>query len=528
MKHLIILLGITILFPIICVAQELKVINIKPMDKSDWTEAFPTDLNGNICSLVEVALTNESVTFEGNIIGTPVYEKGVYFVFVTPNTKNLNVKYPAEKPLMITFSDYNIPSLSPESIFRIEMKEPSSDVTEQLDSNMVEISPEAQELYEKGSDSLSKNDYVNAFDYFTKAYELGHMKAAYYLGFIYSDPYHSVRKNKLLRNFANDIAPIPDTPVEQDLDKAFSYYKESAEAGFVTAQYAVGECLEKGSGTKKNKEEALIWYEKAAEQGHLQAQEKIGGKIKKNRMMGIVTSYGSSDNVFILNGMESDANDLSAVSNPRKDKNDEVCALVKVLLPFENVSISADTVGNPIFKTNEYWVYLPQGAKEMTIGYTDFEPLKINFKNLGINNIASKTTYKLSISFPIDLLKDDSSISAENLYKIGLGYMERRDNQYIRWMTKAADKGYPMAQYQLGSCYLYGNGVKKDKEKGVSLLESASEQGVGEASYYLGQYYEFFSKDKKKAQTWYDKAVSQGYDAAKGKKAKNRKIYGIF
>lgn len=525
MKNLMFILCLMASIPFAALAQNLKVENIIPLETSNSSIDFPVDLNGKKCALIEIKLNNESVVFEGNVVGNPSYHNGTYHIFLSPNSKYLNIKYPSEEPLLIRFSDYNIDSMPSMSMFRIGMKEPSSNISEQLDGSIGEVSQEADELYEMGGNLLAQNNYVKAFEYFTKAYELGHPKAAYQLGFIYSDPYHAARGLKLLVQSTIDI---PDTPVKRDMEKAFSFYKQSAEAGYVTAQYAVGECYEKGEGVKKNKDEALIWYEKAAEQGHLQAKEKIGGKIKKNRFMGVVTSYGSGNNEFILNGIECDVNDLTAITNGRKDKNDQFCALLKVLLPFENVIIAGDTIGLPLFKTNEYWVYLPQGTKEFEINYPEFQPLKVNFKNAGIANLIGKNTYNVSISFPIDLLKDDTDMTAENLYKIGLKFMERRDNQYIRWMIKSAGKGYPKAMYQLGSCYLYGNGVEKDENKGVSLLEQASKEGLAEASYCLGMHYELIARDKKKAQIWYDKASEQGYDLAKDKKAKNRKIFGIF
>ena len=523
MRQAMMIMGVLLSLSATVLAQNLKVEKITQIEDTGTNIEFPTDLNGNKCVLIKVGLKNESVTFEGNVVGTPSHSDGTYFVFLSPNSKYLNIKYPSEEPLMIRFRDYNVTVLPSGSVFRIDINEPSGELTEQLDSHIGEVSAEAEELYERGGALLTQNDYVHAFEYFTKSYELGNPKAAYQLGFIYSDPYHAVRKNPLARGMVD----IPDTPVKRDMKKAYAYYLESAEAGFVTAQYAVGECLEKGDGVKKDKKAAMEWYKKAAEQGHLQAKDKIGDKIKKNRTLGIVTSYGSSDNEFILNDIECDVNDLTAVTSGRKDANDQYCALLKVLLPFDNVTVKGDMVGEPLFKTNEYWVYLPQGSKEIEINYPDFEPLKVNFKKAGIDNLIGKNTYKVSISFPIDLLKDDAEMTGEDLYKIGFRYMERRDNQYIRWMTKAADKGNPKAMYQLGACYLYGTGVKKDVEKAVSLLERSSEMGEPESSYYLGQYYELMAKDKKKAQQWYDKAAEQGYEAAKDKKARTR-LFGIF
>lgn len=528
MTHKMLFIIIAVLFPTVVAAQNnIKILNVEMVESVQTADGIPSDLNGNKCAIVELNLANDAVAFEGNIVGAPTHNNGVYRVFLTPNSKYLNIKYPGENPILVKFSDYNIMNLPSLSIIVIEMVEPKSDMAAQLDSGMQEISDEADELYEKGGKFMMQNDYIRAFEYFIKAHDLGHPKAAYQLGFIYSDPYYAVRNNKLARN----LVDVPDSPVERDLQKSFEYYLESAEAGYVTAQYAVGECLENGNGIKKNKDEAFKWYEKAASQGHLQAQAKLGESVQKNRMLGVVTSYGTSENEFILNSIDCDVSDLSAISNGRMDSNGQYCALVKVLMPFDNVTFRGNTIGEPVFKTNEYWVYVPQGTQDLSIEYPEFKSLNVNFKKAGIDKVIGKNTYSLHISFPIDLLKDDGTLTADDFYKIGMGYMERRDNQYIRWMSKASDANHPLAKYQLGSCYLYGNGVDKDVDKGIKLLESASEQGIAEASYYLGQYYELLGRNKKKAQYWYDKAAEQGHEASANKKAKSlvgRTLLGIF
>lgn len=119
-------------------------------------------------------------------------------------------------------------------------------------------------------------------------------------------------------------------------------------------------------------------------------------------------------------------------------------------------------------------------------------------------------------------------LSAEEYYNIGIGYMERRDNQHVRWMSKAAELDHPQALFQLGTCYLYGNGVKKDKVKGVAMLEKAANLGLGESAHQLGFYYEMIERSKKKAQPWYDKAAELGYNGGKAQKAKNRKMGSLF
>lgn len=500
-------LSMLLLSHVIGLAQELKVISITPTQNNIADSELPRDLNNNPCVPFSIVLKNPSVSFEGNVIGEPKFLEGKYLVYLTGPSKFLSIKYPGLSPTMVRFSDYGISSLDSGNLYVVSIDEPtgnlSKDMNKGLEGNTYD---EAESLYLEGGKLLGVNDYINAYEYFHKAYEMGHPKAAYQLGYIYSDPFQPLRKlgKKNIAGFE-----IPELPVKRDMTKAFQYYMESAEKGYVTAQYAVGECYEKGDGVKKSKDEARKWYQNAAEQGHLQAQEKLGSKIKHNKIGFTTSSYGSSKNEFIVSKMVVNDTDLSARTYRRNNDAGEECALIKVHLPFGGVTYIGDVVGDPIFKTNEYWVYVSPGAKEMEIDYPDYKTAKVKFKDLGIKDLIGKTTYDLTLSFPIDLITDDSKLTAEDFYNIGFGYLERRDNQYIRWMSKAAELEHPKAMYYLGSCYLYGNGVPKDKDKGLSLLENSAGKGLAESSELLGLYYNTMDKDKRKSKMWYEKAEQQ-------------------
>lgn len=498
---------VAILLPVAGLAQELKVLTITPEPNKMKASQLPKDLNDNPCVAFSVILKNPSVAFEGNVIGEPKFSGDQYLVYLTAPSKFISIKYPGLSPLMVRFSDYGISSLDSGNMYVVSIDEPTGNLSKDMNKGLEDTtSDEAEALYMEGGRLLGINDYIHAYDYFQKAYDMGHSKAGFQLGFIYSDPFYPVRKlgKKNIGGYE-----VPELPVERDLNKAFQYYLESAEKGYVTAQYAVGECYEKGDGVKKNKDEAQKWYEKAADQGHLQAQEKLGGKTKHNKIGFTTASYGTSENEFIVSKMTVDSKDLSAGTYGRKNNANENCALIKVHLPFEGVNYIGDVVGDPLFKTNEYWVYVSPGSKEMEIHYPNYKPAKIKFKDFGINDLIGRTTYDLRLSFPVDLITDDSGLTADDFYDIGYGYLERRDNQYIRWMSKASDLGHPKAMYYLGSCYLYGNGVPKDKEKGLSLLEGSAEKGLAESSELLGLYYNTLDKDKKKSKMWYEKAEQQ-------------------
>ena len=525
--------------------EDIKV-DKKPKEKID----FPKDLNGNQCALIEIKLNNGNVSFEGNVIGDPVYKDGVYQVFLTPNSKYLNVKYPGTNPLLIKFNEHGVKQLPSGSLMTISLTEPDGDVAASLDKNMSSVSREAEELYEAGYNCFMNSAISDAFDYFNQAYEIGHPKAAYLIGMIYSDvndfenmadvdmdeiTNSTVGKYNFLEKFvvkgiAKGLSKLviksnglmQKSPVKKDLETAYKYFLESANDGYVMAQYHVGKCLEKGLGVKKDKKQAKEWYKKAAEQGHLPSMSKLGIDVNKDKYQ-----FGSLDKEFVFTGIDNNMTDLSATTDGGvKDKNNQVCALVKVLLPFENVTFDGDIVGDPSFKTNEYWVFMPQGSTQLRINYPDYKPMTIYFKNSQLNNLESKKTYNVHLSFPFELLQQDQELSSDECYKIAMGYIDRKDNQYLQWLTKASEMGNKYAVAQMGSKYLYGIAVDKDENKGISMLEQASAEGVAYASFYLGQYYES-KKNIKKAQEWFDKAAEQGYELAVDRKAKKR-VFGIF
>ena len=73
----------------------------------------------------------------------------------------------------------------------------------------------------------------------------------------------------------------------------------------------------------------------------------------------------------------------------------------------------------------------------------------------------------------------------------------------------AAEKGDPKAQFNLGSCYALGLGVKADIEQAAQWFRRSAEQGNAAAQCNLGTYY-YGKKDYDRAVYWYRKAVEQG------------------
>lgn len=87
--------------------------------------------------------------------------------------------------------------------------------------------------------------------------------------------------------------------------------------------------------------------------------------------------------------------DLTASTYPRKDLNNKECALIKVVITEPNVTFEGNVIGEVEFKTNEYWVYVSNGTKQLKVKVANALPLLINFKDHNIINVKSKLTYEL-------------------------------------------------------------------------------------------------------------------------------------
>ena len=101
-----------------------------------------------------------------------------------------------------------------------------------------------------GMQCRSKGDYDSAFEYFTKAAELGEAEAHFNLGWMYEKG---------------------EGGVEKDMNKAVHHYAEAAIGGHPRARYNLG-CLEGNAGSHDRAAKHFII---AAKQGHDAALEKV-------------------------------------------------------------------------------------------------------------------------------------------------------------------------------------------------------------------------------------------------------------
>jgi localization factor PodJL len=83
----------------------------------------------------------------------------------------------------------------------------------------------------------------------------------------------------------------------------------------------------------------------------------------------------------------------------------------------------------------------------------------------------------------------------------------------VRFLTKAAEKGQPVAQFRLGSMYEHAEGVATDLAKSAHWYEMAANQGNRKAMHNLAVFYATGALGRKnmgEAARWFEKAAALG------------------
>lgn len=107
---------------------------------------------------------------------------------------------------------------------------------------------------------------------------------------------------------------------------------------------------------------------------------------------------------LVIEGFKCSNGDLTASVNLRKDLNGDDCALVKVQLAAVGAKFEGNIVDPVLNKTDEYWVYLTRGSKQLVVKHPNYLPVNIEFSKYGINGLTAKTTYVLTLvkSAPVE------------------------------------------------------------------------------------------------------------------------------
>ncbi len=100
-----------------------------------------------------------------------------------------------------------------------------------------------------------------------------------------------------------------------------------------------------------------------------------------------------------------------------------------------------------------------------------------------------------------------------NAYNEGLAGLKQDHTEALKWYRRAAERGFAMAQYNLGLAYELGHGVPADDQQAFKLYLLAAEQGFGPAQFNVGNMYangRGIARDLFEANLWFKQAAERG------------------
>ena len=117
-------------------------------------------------------------------------------------------------------------------------------------------------------------------------------------------------------------------------------------------------------------------------------------------IFGIILCLGTSALELKVKSFSLSATDISAQTQPRKDLNDEPCALIKVQLVGDILDVEGNVIKPLVKKNYETWVYLTHGSRQMQVTAKNYLPLMIKFADYGVESVEKNRTYVLVLSQP--------------------------------------------------------------------------------------------------------------------------------
>ena len=296
---------------------------------------------------------------------------------------------------------------------------------------------------------------------------------------------------------------------------AFADMKTAAEMDYPKAQYRLAKMYECGCGTEQDKTLYLHWIKTAANNGHFEAEGEYGTHLYQSAGTWDYTRRASA---FAY---------LERAFNQGYDEEKAYWCLARCYM-FGH--------GTKIDKQKAYPMYIhaaEQGnadAQEKLCEdyFKGNEFLQKNYNECarwgeeaikqGKKGVRFETAYSQSHTGNHERAKEiylelanEGNGAAMNNYACELSDHKEK----VEWFQKAVDAGDDYGMWNLGKFYRDGNGVEKDIDKALQLLNKAAEKGCIGAIKDLAWMYRYgygseIDKDGELAVKWYKKAVEKG------------------
>lgn len=162
-----------------------KHMSVLTMDRSAQTQPR-LDLNGDKCALIKLILLMPDIGLEGNVVGTPEFRKGEYWIYVTPKSKMLKIKHTKYMPCMIEFSKFDIPHVESAVTYELTVEVKNDDPEEirklkeyaqAMNARLVNLQDSLQMVTETDQHKFYRAIETKNFDLLKDVAESGYEKA---------------------------------------------------------------------------------------------------------------------------------------------------------------------------------------------------------------------------------------------------------------------------------------------------------------------------------------------------------------
>ena len=264
------------------------------------------DAEGNRCALIRVQLPVAGCVFEGDKVGSVDFKVNEYWLYVSANTKKIDISCPGIERSMIVWQSRLGPTGVKSGHTYMMWLDGYKSAAKPVDVNKDKPSASSLsvgQIFDEAQEAFSEKNYAKAAPLYRQAAERDHVKAQGRLGYCYVKGYgvdidykEAVKwfRKAAMKDDAGSQANLghcyyEGLGVAKDFSKAVYWFKKSAEQGHSLGQLFLGECYFKGEGVTKDYAEALRWYGKSAEQGDYRAQYRMGNCYRSGR--GVAQDY---------------------------------------------------------------------------------------------------------------------------------------------------------------------------------------------------------------------------------------------
>lgn len=161
--------------------------------------------------------------------------------------------------------------------------------------------------------------------------------------------------------------------------------------------------------------------------------------------------------------------DITARTSPRKDLNDELCAILKVSSPAEIVKVLGNTIGEIEKRGTQYWIYFSAGTKQLQLLFNEYKNVNVVFSDYGINKVETAVVIDVQLD---DIITSDEEVT---LFTASKYYAAKRFKPAIKLLIPLAERGNVKAQLLLIAYYLE---ELKDYDRAFTWLDICSENSI--------------------------------------------------